>query len=510
MTEPDSPRRPTPYEVRTRSRSMAKSTAPIVKSPTSDPAAERRASLRREVRKPDTRNKSRVVVDIDHDKSSDSPSTSRRSATKAGDEVDSDDVLAMEPLGAQPSRRHSSSLPPHHYQDEDDDDRDELDLISPSPRSATPYEPRTRSSTQARSRSHSAVIDISDSPSPIEVLDSEAHDGDDVSKSPPAQKEIIDVDQSVSESKILIVDEMGSSVPEELQVEERPPQVALTEALHERKPMTPENISTEQKPTSVEEDVHMISEGDAEVDVERPVPHIVQYGLQEVVRPPANNDVSRDVPRATITPAAILERLQQHTNVVHTSSASILQSVPMQFARTAAFQIAGPSKLLPQLTVAPVQTVRSISIPAPSPPVAVVSPYDFSMDAEPTSPRHPASPLGTQHHFNPQYSLPPLKSLPIEFQRRSKVVKQQRKKEKEREKCGLSGRIDVRKEDCVPMGWNRWAATLRANPVWNRVARASKCLSTRDWGVSLNPSNVVSLTVRHSDRCDRTQIVADI
>ena len=463
---------------------MAKSTAPIVKSPTSDPAAERRASLRREVRKPDTRNKSRVVVDIDHDKSSDSPSTSRRSATKVGDEVDSDDVLAMEPLSSQPSRRHSSSLPPHHYQDEDDDDRDELDLISPSPRSVTPYEPRTRSSTQSRSRSHSAVIDISDSPSPIEVLDSEAHEGDDVAKSPPAQKDVIDADQNVDGGKIPIVDEMGSSVPEELQVEERPPQVVHTEALHELKPTLAENISTEQKPTSVEEDVHMISEGDAKVDDERSVPHIVQYGLQEVVRPPANDDVSRDAQRAAITPAAILERLQQHTNVVHTSSASIPQSVSMQFDRTA-FQVAGPSKLLPQLTVTPVQTVRSISIPAPSPPVAVVSPYDFSMDAEPTSPRHGASPSGTQHHFNPQYSLPPLKSLPIEFQRRSKFAKQQRKKEKEREKGGLSGRIDARKEDCVPMGWNRWAATLRANPVWNRVARASKCLSTRDWGVSM-------------------------
>ena len=60
-----------------------------------------------------------------------------------------------------------------------------------------------------------------------------------------------------------------------------------------------------------------------------------------------------------------------------------------------------------------------------------------------------------------------------------------REKERERNERG-SERADSKREnkdDWMPMGINKWGATVRANPVYKKVSRASKCLSTRDWNV---------------------------
>ena len=61
--------------------------------------------------------------------------------------------------------------------------------------------------------------------------------------------------------------------------------------------------------------------------------------------------------------------------------------------------------------------------------------------------------------------------LPIEFSRR-KASKRKRDKEK-----------DAKKEEWQPMGLNKWAAVLKANPVHTKLQKATKCLSTRDWSV---------------------------
>lgn len=95
---------------------------------------------------------------------------------------------------------------------------------------------------------------------------------------------------------------------------------------------------------------------------------------------------------------------------------------------------------------------------------------------------HVPSPLPTpvdqaRHQFKPNYTLPPSRYLQPDCSRKSKTAKQ-RKREKEREKN--EGRKD---NDWAPMGVNRWAAAINANPVWKKVARASKCLSTREWVV---------------------------
>jgi chromatin modification-related protein VID21 len=78
------------------------------------------------------------------------------------------------------------------------------------------------------------------------------------------------------------------------------------------------------------------------------------------------------------------------------------------------------------------------------------------------------------------YTLPLLKELPPEFNRKGRLTKQQRKREKEREKGSDNGRRD----EWVPMGVNRWGATVQANPVWKSLARSNKCVTSREWTVS--------------------------
>lgn len=84
-------------------------------------------------------------------------------------------------------------------------------------------------------------------------------------------------------------------------------------------------------------------------------------------------------------------------------------------------------------------------------------------------------------HFDPIYTLPPLGVMPADFTRKAKPIR--RKKDKEKE-----GKRD--RDDTVPMGLARWSATLMANPLWRKVSRANKTLSTREW------------SVRSSQRCN--------
>ncbi|KAG1749128.1 uncharacterized protein EDB91DRAFT_1235613 [Suillus paluster] len=150
-------------------------------------------------------------------------------------------------------------------------------------------------------------------------------------------------------------------------------------------------------------------------------------------------------------------------------------------------------KIIPRTIVHTTVDVASIQpsllIPTPTSPVADPA---FSFDeAESESPEEPSpasTPVEVQrnhpppphHHFNPAYSLPPIKSLPSEYLRKGKSAKQKRR-DKERDKA--DGKI---KDEWTPMGLTKWGATVRANPVWKKVSRATKCLSTRDWGVAIS------------------------
>ncbi|KAH0584018.1 hypothetical protein H2248_009593 [Termitomyces sp. 'cryptogamus'] len=82
------------------------------------------------------------------------------------------------------------------------------------------------------------------------------------------------------------------------------------------------------------------------------------------------------------------------------------------------------------------------------------------------------------HQFQSEFTLPPLKSLNPDY-KKSKSLKRRREKERE------AGFKEGRKDDWGPMGLNKWAAIVNANPVWKKVARASKCLTTREWVVAM-------------------------
>jgi chromatin modification-related protein VID21 len=88
------------------------------------------------------------------------------------------------------------------------------------------------------------------------------------------------------------------------------------------------------------------------------------------------------------------------------------------------------------------------------------------------------------YRFHPTYPIPPLSVLGADFTKKAKPIK--RKKDKDKDKEREKERESKRdKEDNVPMGLSRWAATLMANPLWRKVSRANKTLSTHDWSVRI-------------------------
>jgi chromatin modification-related protein VID21 len=157
---------------------------------------------------------------------------------------------------------------------------------------------------------------------------------------------------------------------------------------------------------------------------------------------------------------------------------SIPPSVPTPSAPI--FTPAVVTALPPEAFMLEPRKPMAIIIPAPLTPLTERSQFTFPEEVVEKAPR-------SRHAYQPEFSidreypLPPLKSLPIEFQRRGKLSKLQRKREKEKERGEKS--VEGKKEDWLPTGLSRWNATLRANPVWTRIARAQKTVSTRDWSV---------------------------
>ncbi len=114
---------------------------------------------------------------------------------------------------------------------------------------------------------------------------------------------------------------------------------------------------------------------------------------------------------------------------------------------------------------------------APTPSKVTGNPSEGTLK----DPSQHANPNSQRHPFDPHYTLPPIKSLPAEFNRKSKVKNKRREKEGKREKDKDK---DKDRDEWTSLGLNRWGFTISANPVWRRVSRASKCLTTRDWSVS--------------------------
>ncbi|KAF7793082.1 hypothetical protein EIP86_004189 [Pleurotus ostreatoroseus] len=132
------------------------------------------------------------------------------------------------------------------------------------------------------------------------------------------------------------------------------------------------------------------------------------------------------------------------------------------------------------------------NLPQALPPSSFVfkeEPKDVTMeDTQPVKPT--PSPLWKP----PTYPLPPLPALPVEFHKKGKP-KQSRKRDKEKG--------DNKNQEWQPMGMAKWAATIRANPVYKKMARASKCLSSRDWDVAMTELKLLR-TIERIDHLSKT------
>lgn len=100
--------------------------------------------------------------------------------------------------------------------------------------------------------------------------------------------------------------------------------------------------------------------------------------------------------------------------------------------------------------------------------------FDIEMSVSSSEVAEPQTIAPSQTYLKlPEYTIPPLKKLPMEYNRKGKP---RPSKKKDKDKDG--------KQEWQPLGLAKWNAILRTNPVHKKVAKAPKCLSTRDWNVS--------------------------
>jgi chromatin modification-related protein VID21 len=157
---------------------------------------------------------------------------------------------------------------------------------------------------------------------------------------------------------------------------------------------------------------------------------------------------------------------EARTNITH-SPKTPSQDAPATVSPQAVFI---PSTSSPSLQ----QTPRSsIVIPTPSEPALSMGRYNLELPPQPDIPQMTATPA-LHHTLKSDYPLPPLQSLPPEFNRKKST-----KRKKDRDRSDKS-----QKDDILPMGINRWNAMLSANPVYKRMSKSAKCLSSKDWSVS--------------------------
>ncbi|KAH7889968.1 hypothetical protein F5I97DRAFT_1849003 [Phlebopus sp. FC_14] len=141
-----------------------------------------------------------------------------------------------------------------------------------------------------------------------------------------------------------------------------------------------------------------------------------------------------------------------------------------------------PPRLMVIHTAVDVASLQpSLLIPTPTSPALASPEFSFDdgdLDHVEEAPQPTLVSDIHRHPLNPAYTLPPLKSLPPDYLRKGKSSKQ-RKRDKEKGESRS-------KDEWMPMGFAKWGALLRANPIHRKVSRATKCLSTRDWSVAIS------------------------
>jgi hypothetical protein len=147
------------------------------------------------------------------------------------------------------------------------------------------------------------------------------------------------------------------------------------------------------------------------------------------------------------------------TLLIKTPSAPTINLSPYTFLTPGVPPSGHNSTSLPSTSINNEGSVSVGSQPAPGPALPAIAP--------------PSTPVKIT------YKLPPINTLPAEFNHKGKPGKKRRDK-------GADGSGSAsKKDDWTPMGINKWGAVLRANPVHKRLSQATKCLSSHDWNVSV-------------------------
>lgn len=142
-----------------------------------------------------------------------------------------------------------------------------------------------------------------------------------------------------------------------------------------------------------------------------------------------------------------------------------------------------PLALPPSAFILPPRPSTEVFIPAVLAPIGESPRYSLDVTTAENRPLTTSEWLNPEFSLNRNYTLPFAKSLPLDQQRRLKLGKSLRKKDKEKDKVPESRKDGI--DDWTPLGINRWGVSIRANPLWKRVSRATKTMSTRDWNVRI-------------------------
>lgn len=186
-----------------------------------------------------------------------------------------------------------------------------------------------------------------------------------------------------------------------------------------------------------------------------------------------SHDSSPEPEPAPIVTKVELEDVEMEDIIPEDKTAVFDAPIPTKKPAAEAEIAFSPADLTPPSYKSTITTIRSRLTPITAPPS-----YNFPLEPPPSEmAEQPRSPFPLPDRG---YTLPPLRDLPPEFQRKSKSGKQQKRREKEREK-GDSRRET--KEEWQSAGLNKLGVMMRANPIYRKISRTAKCLSTTDWNV---------------------------
>lgn len=378
------------------------------------------------------------------------------------DDPESDDVLRMESFSQRGPVRHQKIPYRKRSHVSDDEERDELDIIgsgSPSPTSRPRPLPRSRHQASGRELRSSSVS----SQMASDKSTSQARRTTRSSRQPSSPPENI---PSVREP----TPNAKSPTPRPASPYLRSPArslIHLSPLEHLSVPV-PEHATSPSHPSPLRQTFAL---PDSE-SFEQP-PEVVQEGQttkEELVDDNWEEDeVMAEAGQEILVPASALEpRMSPFDFPRRETSKRVLRASPDLSEPLVAQEPSRPQEYV---------------IPAPKPRVPGMSFVfeDVNADESMSVDKPASAPSVEVKEYDPGYTLPAFRMLPPEFHRRDKPTRQQRKKE--RDKNG-NEKIDSKKEEWSPMGMMRLGAVVRANPLWKRVARATKYLSTQDWTVS--------------------------